>query len=320
MSVPFISSHLFHRGGQTGAARSPDLDDDNKIQNRKPEFYDTEYGRVSLGSTQDTAGMALDRTSHRPLSIFKAPGHDAAVGPADTTTTASISDSSRFPINPDTTIQIEAGDQTFHCPVSDLTKYSQYFKKAFEQGCPDATLRKLSLKENGSVRCFRLAKDPQIFAHIVDYIRDGIFPLFHSGGSHDFPTYSRVLIYARFFGVQGLVTWLENKTYLKAIQQHYEFAEHITDFQPPSLPHLGTARFANSNQELEFHPQLVTRQEYLCPRGITSHRDNQDGCGEKCRKANKRQGGARFEEVEEWRAAVVRKTVVVKDELCSESR
>lgn len=60
--------------------------------------------------------------------------------------------------------------------------------------------------------------DPELFGHILRYLRHGNFPLFYVNGAHDYGMYAALLGEARYFQIDRLVTWLESKKYLDALK------------------------------------------------------------------------------------------------------
>lgn len=63
-----------------------------------------------------------------------------------------------------------------------------------------------------------LDADPDIFAHILNHLRRGGFPLlWDKENGHDLPMYARLLQEAEYLGVDDLANWLRMKKYLRAI-------------------------------------------------------------------------------------------------------
>ncbi|RAL06902.1 uncharacterized protein BO97DRAFT_447229 [Aspergillus homomorphus CBS 101889] len=74
--------------------------------------------------------------------------------------------------------------------------------------------------EDGS---YFIDADPDLFEHLLRYLRRGIFPIFYDRQKgHDYPKYFALLEEAKYFGIGELVTWLENGTYLRAVDIGYQ--------------------------------------------------------------------------------------------------
>lgn len=70
-------------------------------------------------------------------------------------------------------------------------------------------------QEDGSIF---IDSDPDVFAHILVYLSNGVFPLaYNPDTGHDINLYLGILTQARFYIIPELVCWLENACYRKAI-------------------------------------------------------------------------------------------------------
>lgn len=151
--------------------------------------------------------------------------------------------------------------------------------------------------------------DPELFAHVLRYLRHGQLPIFYANGQHDFSLYAALLGEARYFQIDRLVGWLEKKKYFEAVKIKW-IPDQIdgTDLKWETT---------STNEEIEYHPFQTTERVYVCPREIPSHRGNRHACGRQCEDAR---GNAPLEYVKEYgmRTLVIRKRVVFNHALCFE--
>lgn len=154
-----------------------------------------------------------------------------------------------------------------------------------------------NLMEDGS---YFIDADPNLFDHILCYLRRGVFPLFYEKSKgHDYAQYLALLEEARYFNIGQLESWLEEQRYLDVFNTQYN-AFVVSENEG----HL--FRIETWNKEFEYHPQWVTRKVYICPRNIACHRDNPYKCGKECRRV---QGNdkVKFEKETSLKALLVEK-------------
>ena len=152
--------------------------------------------------------------------------------------------------------------------------------------------------------------DPDIFVHILRYLRHEILPVFYTSlKGHDFPLYLAVLRQAEYFQITRLVKWLQEKSYLQVVRiQHSAVlltGEH------------GISGSPTADTVVEYHPTWKTERVYVCPRSMASHRGNPRGCGRQCRNE---QGGreAEYEDELTLITVAVSKKTVFNEALCLE--
>lgn len=168
------------------------------------------------------------------------------------------------------TIRLQVGGQNFITRPETLTEESDFFRSLLSrwEDCRDK-------QPDGS---FFVDADPDLFKHILRYLRRGVLPLFYDDvQGHDHALYLAVLEEARFFGIPRLVDWLENKRYIQAV------TISITATETEGLQDL-KQRHA-SGERAEFHPVVRTEKYYVCPRGLAVHFNNPSACGKACRRA-----------------------------------
>lgn len=70
---------------------------------------------------------------------------------------------------------------------------------------------------------FRIKRYSDEFQHIVDYISEGDYPIFYTeSNGFDVPKYFRVRRCAAYYGVKGLVDWIDGEKYRQIVHKVYE--------------------------------------------------------------------------------------------------
>lgn len=158
-----------------------------------------------------------------------------------------------------------------------------------------------------------LDADPEIFKHILRFLRHGTYPLcYDMVKGHDVAMYTAIRQQAAYLLVQKLVDWLSNQRYLQAVSIQSS-TRVVEDIQGPSR--LGGT--TESNVKVQYYPSWRTEKRYVCPRGIAAHYDNPRGCGQACRKA---QGDAEneYEDCPLLSTLLVEEKMVFNRQLCVE--
>ncbi|KAF4627894.1 hypothetical protein G7Y89_g10259 [Cudoniella acicularis] len=150
--------------------------------------------------------------------------------------------------------------------------------------------------------------DPTLFKHILQHLRRGVLPLFYSNTTgHDHALYLALLQEARYFGIERLEEWLEEKKYLEGVKVSYSVEQRQ-----------GMWNFESGKDDdvVDVRISSATKKVYICPRNIFVHRGDPDRCGHQCVKQREKMGGAwLFEDEVVWVTGVVRKRVVVDGEV-----
>lgn len=122
--------------------------------------------------------------------------------------------------------------------------------------------------------------DPDIFRHILRYLRHGVFPLlYHPSDGHDLAAYAALLRLADYLQIDKLATWLREQHYYKSVSVEVNHYPH--ELEPGEIFQY---RGPRSAAVTEFHFQHGKKRVYRCPRGVPVHRVPAD-CGQKCKKA-----------------------------------
>ncbi|KAK7529901.1 uncharacterized protein J3D65DRAFT_672290 [Phyllosticta citribraziliensis] len=203
-------------------------------------------------------------------------------------------------IDEDAPVSLNVGGTKFITAPETLAR-SGFFKEAFS---PD------NLQDDGSLF---VDFDPEIFKHVLDYLRTGLLPpCFRSidqGFDHHFAMALKNA--AKHFEVERLYEWLDKKQYLETAK-----VETITE--DIELNNGVSARAYPADELVEHHVSWAAKKVPICPRGIPVHTPNASvpQCGQQCRLAAS-QGAPTFKSVMvPSSVVVVRKRVVFDDSIC----
>lgn len=198
---------------------------------------------------------------------------------------------------------LKVGERHFETFRNTLTDESTYFAARLSGRWSDSDAN------DGS---YFIDTDPDIFQHVLAYLRDGTLPLCYNAaaGAFEYERYVALLGQARYFGIARLEDWIENERYLAAIETKYTSTlvagenalEEIAD-------RFGVVR---GNSKLDFSPAWEMKKIYLCPRGIYVHRGKPDRCGQQCHRA----GTGEYEEEQVLKMLVTRHEVIFNPKFC----
>ncbi|PWY87448.1 hypothetical protein BO70DRAFT_394338 [Aspergillus heteromorphus CBS 117.55] len=150
--------------------------------------------------------------------------------------------------------------------------------------------------------------DPDLFEHILRYLRRGVFPLFYDKRTgHDLAMYLAILEEARYFGIDVLRKWLEEEIYYKAVTIRYDISEKNVD--------VCYAEIETSAADTEYNVSLTTNKVYICPREIPTHMGKSDRCRRKCRNF-KGEGPVEYGEEPALRVVRIMKRVMFDMDKC----
>ena len=203
------------------------------------------------------------------------------------------------PSHIDKEITLKVGERVFNTRRETLTEKSHWF---------DSYLTRWNSNRQQDEPVF-VDADGDVFSHVLRYLRHDIFPLFYSASKgHDYALYHAVHEQARFFQIPRLERWIEEKSYLTAVQ---------TWISVEALPNLAAMpKFVGADTNVECHPIWKVEKVYLCPRGIPVHRGRPEACGRACRDAGEGKE-TEYEDEGSWIVAAVRKKTVFLPEKCS---
>ncbi|KAL8670830.1 MAG: hypothetical protein Q9168_004649 [Polycauliona sp. 1 TL-2023] len=202
------------------------------------------------------------------------------------------------PTNAVPPIVLQVGEQRFYVSESSLSGSPFLAAKVSERWESDK-------QPDGS---YFIDADPQIFNHVLRFLRHGVYPLcFSKASGHDYATYAAIQKQADYFGIQKLVDWLQKKRYVNAIT--YETRAKTVDGEE------GLANRDNHEVETQYFPTWKTVKNYVCPRGFAKHYGDASACGKSCLKAR---GDAEeeYEEVQDLTTLTITKRTVFNQLAC----
>ncbi|KAK8217963.1 hypothetical protein IWZ01DRAFT_537631 [Phyllosticta capitalensis] len=111
---------------------------------------------------------------------------------------------------------------------------------------------------------FFVDADPDLFAHILRFLRRGVYPVFFDvEKGHDYALYTALHEEARFFGIDNLFKWLEGKRYMKVVKVQAS-VERI-DFQ------MGKKTFEGTDEKIDIKTFPYESNHFICShRGLCS--------------------------------------------------
>lgn len=216
-------------------------------------------------------------------------------------------------------ITLQVGERRFIVASQTLIDGSEYFKTRLST--------KWSPRLKGSSnRVFFIDMNGNIFAHILHYLRSGIYPLLYDvAKGFDLVTYTAIRQAADYLGVLKLVQWIDTKRYLKAVKFQRKYDEHDGqyDLNDPDgfLARLTTAAPSSGHtvmfRKITETPHWSMRKIYVCPRDIAVHRDNPAHCGKDCARFEGDYDSPIYdEELHLERLFTVEETVVFNHAIC----
>jgi hypothetical protein len=165
-------------------------------------------------------------------------------------------------------IELQVGQQRFTALRSTLVEQSTYFKSLLSG--------RWNTRADGS---YFVDADPDLFAHILNYLRrPDVFPLFYDNvKGHDFLKYYALLAEARYFGIDALAKWIEDRGYAKVLSFEYTFER----FEEPD--HFKKTMQAGSDTLIECQQTSIPSKVWVCPTNRIRHMGNKDDCERVCR-------------------------------------
>ena len=197
-------------------------------------------------------------------------------------------------------LSLHVGEKHFKVAEDDI-KESGYFQSLLVSNFGDP------YQEAGSIFVNR---DGDLFVHILRFLRNLVLPLFydHSSGIHDLVLYEQLLAEAQFFQIDKLEEYLKDKQYFEVVQSKVTVQELRPDM-------LGVLQKSSTDTSVQYVPQWVVEQVYLCPRRILVHRGNESACGRACKNEQGDSPNEYEQEAVLKMTTVVRRTVINRDKL-----
>ncbi|KAL4912137.1 BTB/POZ protein [Aspergillus aurantiobrunneus] len=190
-------------------------------------------------------------------------------------------------------VELQVGERRFTTTRTTLLNGSTFFEALLS-----------SRWNNAQKGPYFIDADPDIFEHILRFLRRGVFPLFFDiAKGHDYPMYYALLEEAKYFGVDALIEWLSNKGYVKMVRVEEELVERLDCLSNGIL-----GERMDPGVHVQYHLYCGMRKVYVCPRGIEGHRGNPRACGRRCMNAAQ-DGPAEYEDEPDPRFAAIRTKV-----------
>ena len=205
------------------------------------------------------------------------------------------------PPNPpsDPCVILQVGERRFTTLASTLSDGSSFFASLLDGRWEN------SRSDDGS---YFVDADPDLFAHILRYLRRGVLPIaFDRSHGFDLAFYRALQEEAMYFGVEPLHKWIKEEGYLRAVRIEYS----VEKVKGQDINVSGYDAAVDGNTERSYYPSWGTEKIYQCPRGILVHQGNPNACGRACEKA-KGEDEDEFVEQEILRTLVITKRVILK--------
>ncbi|KAI0384476.1 BTB/POZ protein [Hypomontagnella monticulosa] len=168
-------------------------------------------------------------------------------------------------------ITLQVGERQFITLRSTLVAESTYFAARLSGRWNDTG-------EDGS---YFIDADPEIFEHILRYLRNGSFPLLfdHDKQILEHAKYLALLADARYFGIRRLEEWIQKMRYLDIV--HIQKSILVREIRFPGS--IDLIKASPTTSRLDVSTSWVTKQIYVCPKGQPGHRGDVDECNRRCR-------------------------------------
>ena len=177
----------------------------------------------------------------------------------------------------------------------------------------------LSLKGNFSDKLsdgsYFIDADPEIFKHILRYLRTRAFPLFYSrADGFDYGLYAALLAQAKFFGIPRLADWIRNRKYQEAVRIRTSVNTSMSLMSNATVK--GPSENDPASNGITYNHLHIKKRVYRCPSKTPVHTEPSH-CGKRC--ANARVEGQPLYEDEECLCTIeTHREVVFNHNICHE--
>ena len=208
-------------------------------------------------------------------------------------------------------VLLRVGERLFRTFASTLTTESPFFADLLSE-------RAMTMLQDYGEAIF-VDADPELFEHILRYLRHGVYPLFWDRQKgFDLGLYVALQREAEFYGIAQLEHWIKHQTYTKAVRVEYQTKE-IAGWEPlvetdGNIERTYHLQWITGNTKGTFHQPWIKPSEYRCPRGIEGHHGNPSSCGKACEKA--RNTGVSDNQKVVLRTTVIEKQTTVIPNVC----
>lgn len=159
----------------------------------------------------------------------------------------------------DARIRVRVGETVFHTTKATLIE-SRLFASLFDLPPP---------ADNE----YFIDNDPELFAHILRYLRTKTYPLFYDRvNGHDKTKYVALLQQAEYYQLGSLASWISQKKFLQAVRKTTKHFSHQF-VGPGQLSHM--TAYWGKDEELTVISAVHSKQrKIMCPAGIWEHDGN----------------------------------------------
>ena len=120
--------------------------------------------------------------------------------------------------------------------------------------------------------------DPELFEHILRFLRTGTYPLFYNRDTgFDIARYMALLSQAKLLQIDTLSSWIEKKTYLKAVWIKTRFVS-TTVYGEEQLSVLQEKSWSNREKPRSFSLHQSDSRVWSCPKDNFTHHGSRDAC------------------------------------------
>lgn len=174
-------------------------------------------------------------------------------------------------VNP--AISLQVGERYFVTLKSTLEEKSSFFRALLAEEWRG------SRSPDGS---YFVDADPDLFVHILRYLRRGVFPLFYKAtDGFDFALYRALQEEASYFGIEDLRIWIRDQKYAQIVRVQYT----VEEFKDDGVSAMDRHTTLDGTSDRLYHPVWGTEKVYQCPREISLHMGNPAACGRACERA-----------------------------------
>ncbi|KAI0601143.1 hypothetical protein F4775DRAFT_542851 [Biscogniauxia sp. FL1348] len=181
---------------------------------------------------------------------------------------------------------LHVGERDFKTTRQTLVNGSGHFARRIEE----------TWDHNSNFHSYFIDRDPDLFLHILEFLRSGRHPVFFDFNTHvfDLVKYHALLLEARFFEIPKLEGWIAGKKYLRSIKLERSITV-VPDLNQASPVALHIPGINDPNMKISIN--WITKKVPVCPRGIFVHRGDPNKCGQACHRMRAQQDeGMMFED------------------------
>lgn len=173
----------------------------------------------------------------------------------------------------DRVISLQVGERRFVTLKSTLVEKSSFFRALLAEEWRG------SRSPDGS---YFVDADPDLFVHILRYLRRGVFPLFYKAThGFDFGLYQALQEEASYFGIEDLHIWIRDRKYAQVVRVQY----FVDEAAGAGVSAIGQLPTLDGTSDRSYYPAWGTEKVYQCPRNIDVHMGNPSACGRACERA-----------------------------------